>query len=287
MHSCKSRVQRRRFRRQLAPRRRRPWRVGSQRPSGAQAFVAPFWSILQHFCGQQVLTTLRPRRSPQLSLSERLGCAECRSPQSLSPGCAPAASPRPGDRKATNTRALAAQPCCLRSDLPFALRSMPVQHVAPAASARRAAAATPTARPTRCVRVAAASREEVRCCSRGLSTTASKSPCGAGPLRDASERWRWRGASLGQRLSSVAAVRSPVLPTPSQVQNAIASNPLFNSQFMGVLQDSLARQGADALTASTKPAVPRWGRAAVGHRTALRCCLPQPAPCAATAPSQA
>lgn len=46
---------------------------------------------------------------------------------------------------------------------------------------------------------------------------------------------------------------------PEDVQSAIASNPLFhNSQFMGVLQDSLARQGADALTRSAQPAEPRW-----------------------------
>ncbi|KAL4856984.1 hypothetical protein ACK3TF_002677 [Chlorella vulgaris] len=40
------------------------------------------------------------------------------------------------------------------------------------------------------------------------------------------------------------------------VEQAIANNPLFNSQFMGVLQDSLARQGEQALT-SAPPTEPR------------------------------
>lgn len=39
-------------------------------------------------------------------------------------------------------------------------------------------------------------------------------------------------------------------PGKEDVQQAIASNPLFNSRFMGVLQDSLARQGAEALTSA-------------------------------------
>jgi len=38
---------------------------------------------------------------------------------------------------------------------------------------------------------------------------------------------------------------------------ALEGNPLFNSQFMSVLQTSLARQGADALLANTRPEEPR------------------------------
>lgn len=41
------------------------------------------------------------------------------------------------------------------------------------------------------------------------------------------------------------------------VEDAIASNPLFNAQFMGVLRDSLARQGSDSLTRNASPAEPR------------------------------
>jgi hypothetical protein len=43
----------------------------------------------------------------------------------------------------------------------------------------------------------------------------------------------------------------------SEVEEAIASNPLFNNQFMSVLQDSLARQGEQSLT-TAPPAEPRW-----------------------------
>jgi hypothetical protein len=42
----------------------------------------------------------------------------------------------------------------------------------------------------------------------------------------------------------------------SEVEEAIASNPLFNNQFMSVLQDSLARQGEQSLT-TAPPAEPR------------------------------
>lgn len=42
----------------------------------------------------------------------------------------------------------------------------------------------------------------------------------------------------------------------NEVEDAMASNPLFDNQFMSVLQDSLARQGDQALT-SAPPAEPR------------------------------
>lgn len=64
---------------------------------------------------------------------------------------------------------------------------------------------------------------------------------------------RRSGAAAG---ATQRASRVRVQAHQGDVEQAIASNPLFNSQFMGVLQDSLARQGSEALT-KAPPAEPR------------------------------
>jgi hypothetical protein len=63
-----------------------------------------------------------------------------------------------------------------------------------------------------------------------------------------------------------AAARRPAAAAPrdvrarasqGDVEDAIASNPLFNSQFMGVLRDSLARQGSESLMRNAQAQGPR------------------------------
>ena len=75
----------------------------------------------------------------------------------------------------------------------------------------------------------------------------------AAPARRATPR---SGAGAARAPPARAAVHTRV-SSRDEVEDAIASNPLFNSQFMGVLRDSIARQGAEALTRSARPAEPR------------------------------
>lgn len=65
-----------------------------------------------------------------------------------------------------------------------------------------------------------------------------------------------------RRAAGAAAARQPprsvrVRVAREDVQNAIASNPLFNDQFLGVLRDSMARQGEDVLVRKGPPVEPR------------------------------
>lgn len=55
-------------------------------------------------------------------------------------------------------------------------------------------------------------------------------------------------AATGRPAPAHSRAASRVRVAREDVESAIATNPLFNSQFMGVLQESLARQGPESLT---------------------------------------
>ncbi|KAI7840914.1 hypothetical protein COHA_005346 [Chlorella ohadii] len=67
------------------------------------------------------------------------------------------------------------------------------------------------------------------------------------------------GRRAARRPAAAAAAPRDVRARVSRddVEDAIATNPLFNNQFMGVLRDSLARQGSESLTRSAQPEGPR------------------------------
>lgn len=66
-----------------------------------------------------------------------------------------------------------------------------------------------------------------------------------------------RQSAAGRRQPAARRLQTVVHVGRSEVEEAIASNPLFNDQFMSVLQDSLARQGEQSLT-TAPPSEPRW-----------------------------
>ncbi|PSC70061.1 molybdenum cofactor biosynthesis [Micractinium conductrix] len=77
------------------------------------------------------------------------------------------------------------------------------------------------------------------------------------PIEDDDDSYAREGqAHWEQQRDAAAAAAGSGAPQRDEVVSAVTTNPLFNNQFMGVLQNSLARQGVDSLTRAP-PTEPR------------------------------